>query len=135
MMTTLFVCVDGSLRSESILRVTTDLVRAEGLALWLLNVAGERPHNTTALQSELLHANYLRRIAHQHRNDGITYHWAVLHHHRPDRAIVDHVADRGGIALTTHGASGQVGGLGPVAAGVLRRARGPVLVAPAMPHP
>lgn len=134
MMTTLFVCVDGSLRSESILPVATGLVRAEGLSLWLLNVAGERPHNTTALQSELLHANYLRRVAH-HRDDGITYHWAVLHHPRPDRAIVDHVADRGGIALTTHGAGGQLGGLGPVAARVLRRARGPVIVAPAMSQP
>lgn len=82
-----------------------------------------------------LHANYLRRVAHHHRDDGITYHWAVLHHPRPDRAIVDHVADRGGIALTTHGAGGQLGGLGPVAARVLRRARGPVIVAPAMSQP
>lgn len=122
-----FACVDGSTRSELVLPLVIDLALGERLDPWLLNVVVDAP-SWQAARTEMLHANYLRRLAYQHRDTGVVLNWNVLHGPQPARAIIEHVGTAGLIALTTHGAGDRSRGLGPVATQVLQLARTPVIV-------
>ena len=124
----MFVCVDGSPESEAVLSVVARLSSRPGATIWLLNVATPVSRAEAVLLAETLHSNYLRRVVDRWRERGVRLNWEVLHGPDPARAILEHVGDRGLIVLTSHGASGREGGLGPVAAGVLAHASAPVIV-------
>lgn len=126
-----FVCVDGSRRSEGVLEVAAAVAADLDADTWLLKVMTGGVREVTSFAGEKLHANYLARLARRVRRAGITCNWEVLHDTDPAASIVRHVGTRGLLALTDHGAGTATGGLGPVTTAVLRHSQTPVLISAA----
>jgi PDZ domain-containing protein len=131
----LFVCVDGSDRSEAILPLATSWARALGLHVWLLNVLSPLDEagfgKAGLVGAELLSSGRAARLARAMAVDGVQVDWEVLHGSHPSTALAAHVASSrtAVLALNSHGASAPASAMmGRVPARLLLESRVPVLL-------
>jgi len=142
----LFICVDGSRRSEAVLPFAAGWAENLDFGTWLLSVVGvsEGPGSEWAgtINADLIRSGYLARLARAMAAEGWRADWEVLHGSSAAAAIVNHVttAPAAMIAINTHGATApEAATMGRVAGGLIIHSPVPVVltrsvVAPAAEH-
>ena len=120
-------CVDPTGLAADVVAEAAGWARALQVPLWLIEVVSPK---VLVPSHEGRESAFVHGLADQARADGLTLEWEVLHHDRPDEAIVTYATVPGTmLALATHGRTGvQRALVGSVTGDVLRSATCPVVL-------
>jgi nucleotide-binding universal stress UspA family protein len=128
----IIVPVDGSTRSEAGVPVAMWCGAALGVPVWLVQVFD--PGRVESLQravasGDAVDTAHLRKLAQDHRLDGVSVQWENLHARNPAHALVEYAGDDGLLVMATHGRTGWSRfTMGSVTTHVVKHAERPVLV-------